>query len=109
MQTLTCLDPAPVVSGLSTAHESAPECDARLVVPEVEYMLETKLKRDREVNIDICGEIGNSDSNKIYPKGLKEGNSISPEGLKEGNSKVKRLGSSFWLSSNPQNPTNMVH
>ena len=45
----------------------------------MEYISETKLKRDREVNIDIYGEIGNSDSNKIYPKGLKEGNSISPE------------------------------
>ena len=39
----------------------------------MEYMLETKLKRDREVNIDIYVEIGNSDSNKIYPKGLKKG------------------------------------
>ena len=45
----------------------------------MEYMSETKLKRDREVNIDIYGEIGNSDSNKIYPKRLKEGNSISLE------------------------------
>ena len=36
-------------------------------------------RRDREDNIDIYGENGNSDSNKIYPEGLKKGNSIYPE------------------------------
>ena len=45
----------------------------------MEYISETKLKRDKEINIDIYGEIGNSDNNKIYPKGLKKGNNIYPK------------------------------
>ena len=36
LRTSTCLDPTPVVSGLSTAHESAPECDAKLVVEAIQ-------------------------------------------------------------------------
>ena len=36
LQTSTCLDPTPVMSGLSTAHESAPECDARLIVEAIQ-------------------------------------------------------------------------
>ena len=36
LQTSTCLDLTPVVSGLSIAHESAPECDARLVVEAIQ-------------------------------------------------------------------------
>nr|POF06312.1 hypothetical protein CFP56_51591 [Quercus suber] len=34
---------------------------------------------DREDNIDIYGEIGNSDSKKVHPELLKKGNSIYPE------------------------------
>ncbi|GMY31425.1 autophagy-related protein 18f isoform X2 [Fagus crenata] len=36
LRTSTSLDPTPVVSGLSTTHESAPECDARLVVEAIQ-------------------------------------------------------------------------
>ena len=35
LRTSTCLDPTPVVFGFSTAHESALECDARLVVEAI--------------------------------------------------------------------------
>ncbi|KAM4103014.1 hypothetical protein ACJW30_06G047100 [Castanea mollissima] len=81
LRTSTCLDPTPVVSGLSTGHESAPECDARLVVEAIQKwnICQKQNRREREDNIDIYGENGNSDSNKIYPEGLKKGNSIYPE------------------------------
>jgi hypothetical protein len=81
LRTSTFLDPTVLVSGLNTAPDSAPECDARLVVEAIQKwnICQKQNRREREDNIDIYGDNGNSDSNKIYPKGVKKGNSIYPE------------------------------
>ncbi|GAV60852.1 WD40 domain-containing protein/BCAS3 domain-containing protein [Cephalotus follicularis] len=77
------LDSAPVVSGLSAVYDSAPECDTRLVIEAIQKwnICQKQNRREREDNIDIYGENGNSDCNKIYPaEGMKNGNGIYPEG-----------------------------
>jgi hypothetical protein len=81
LRTSTFLDPTVLLSGLSTAPDSASESDARLVVEAIQKwnICQKQNRREREDNIDIYGENGNSDSNKIYPKGVKKGNSIYPE------------------------------
>ncbi|XP_062168619.1 autophagy-related protein 18f [Alnus glutinosa] len=81
LRTLNFLDPTVLLSGLSTAPDSASESDARLVVEAIQKwnICQKQNRREREDNIDIYGENGNSDSNKIYPKGVKKGNSIYPE------------------------------
>ncbi|KAF5478822.1 hypothetical protein F2P56_005352 [Juglans regia] len=80
-RTSTCLDPTANVPGLSTGPELAPECDARLVIEAIQKwnICQKHNRREREDNIDIYGENGNSDSNKIYSKGVRKGNSIYPE------------------------------
>ncbi|KAG2682139.1 hypothetical protein I3760_11G177800 [Carya illinoinensis] len=81
LRTSTCLDPTANVSGLTTGPELAPECDARLVIEAIQKwnICQKHNRREREDNIDIYGENGNSDSNKIYSKGVRKGNSIYPE------------------------------
>lgn len=63
-----------VVSGLTPAHESALEFDARLVVEAIQKwnICQKHNPREREDNNDIYGENGNSDSNKIYPVEVEE-------------------------------------
>jgi hypothetical protein len=81
LRTSTFLDPTVLVSGLNTAPDSATECDAGLVVEAIQKwnICQKQNRREREDNIDIYGEKGNSDNNKIYPKEVKKGNSIHPE------------------------------
>lgn len=71
----------PFMSGLSSAYESAPECDSRLVVEAVQKwnICQKQNRREREDNIDIYGENGISESNKMFPEGVKKGNSIYSE------------------------------
>ncbi|XP_015898152.2 autophagy-related protein 18f [Ziziphus jujuba] len=77
----TGLDLTTAVSGLNTAYESGQECDARLVVEAIQKwnICQKQNRREREDNIDIYGDSGNSDSNKIYPEGIKKGNTVFPE------------------------------
>ncbi|EEF39532.1 breast carcinoma amplified sequence, putative [Ricinus communis] len=77
------IDSMAVVPGLGTAFESVPESDGRLVVEAIQkWNICQKLnRREREDNVDIYGENGISDSNKIYPEGKKKGNSVHPEGM----------------------------
>ncbi|KAJ4832445.1 hypothetical protein Tsubulata_017108 [Turnera subulata] len=69
------------VSGLSTTYEAAVESDGRVVVEAIQKwnVCQKQNRRDREDNLDIYGENGNSDSNKIYPEGIRRGKSIHPE------------------------------
>ncbi|KAJ7948493.1 Autophagy-related protein like [Quillaja saponaria] len=69
-----------IVSGLTTAYESATEGDARLSVEAIQKwnICQRHSRREWEDNIDIYGENGLSGSNKIYPVEIK-GNSIGPE------------------------------
>ncbi|KAG6634552.1 autophagy-related protein 18f-like isoform X2 [Carya illinoinensis] len=81
LQTSTCLGPMAVVPGLSSSAESAPECDARLVIEAVQkwnICLEHN-RKGREDNTDIYGENQNLDGTRIYFKGVRKGNSIHPE------------------------------
>uniref|UniRef100_A0A5B7B4D3 Putative autophagy-related protein 18f isoform X1 n=1 Tax=Davidia involucrata TaxID=16924 RepID=A0A5B7B4D3_DAVIN len=75
------LDSVTAVSGLTTAYESAPECDARLVVEAIQKwnICQKQNRREREDNIDIYGENGNSDSSKIFPEGITKENGVYSE------------------------------
>lgn len=75
------LDATTAVSGLHTAYESGQEFDARLVIEAIQKwnICQKQNRREREDNIDIYGDNGNSDSSKIYPEGIKKGNFIFPE------------------------------
>ncbi|KAJ9182739.1 hypothetical protein P3X46_006698 [Hevea brasiliensis] len=76
------IDSTTVVSGLATAHESIPESDGRLVVEAIQKwnICQKQNRREQEDNVDIYGENGTSDSNKIYPEGKKKGDFVHPEG-----------------------------
>ncbi|XP_021892890.1 autophagy-related protein 18f isoform X1 [Carica papaya] len=66
--------------GLSNGYESVSECDGRLVVEAVQKwsICQKQTRREREDNIDIYGENGTSDCNKIYPEETKAGNYTCP-------------------------------
>ncbi|GKV45777.1 hypothetical protein SLEP1_g52824 [Rubroshorea leprosula] len=66
----------PVISGLNTAYESTTESDGRLIVQAVQKwnICQKHSRREWEDNIDIYGENGTSDSNKIYPEEINAGN-----------------------------------
>ncbi|KAA8526937.1 hypothetical protein F0562_008834 [Nyssa sinensis] len=74
-------DSVTAVSGFTSAYESAPECDARLVVEAIQKwnICQKQNRREREDNIDIYGENGNSDSSKIFPEGIAKENSVYPD------------------------------
>ncbi|KAK7324650.1 hypothetical protein VNO77_28379 [Canavalia gladiata] len=78
-----------VVSGLAPAYESNPQADARLVVEAIHKwnICQSHSRREREDNVDIYGENGISDSNKIYPEEVKDDNTIRPK-VKNGVMKV---------------------
>ncbi|XP_028807731.1 autophagy-related protein 18f [Neltuma alba] len=70
-----------VVSGLTQAHESALEADTRLVVEAIQKwnICQRHNRREREDNVDIYGENGTSDSNKIYPVEMRDDNINNPK------------------------------
>ncbi|XP_054815071.1 autophagy-related protein 18f-like isoform X1 [Prosopis cineraria] len=63
-----------IVSGLNPAFELAPQADARLVVEAIQKwnICERLSLREREDNIDIYGDNGIPDGNKIYPEESKK-------------------------------------
>lgn len=77
--TSTCQDSV-VVSGSTPVYESALDVDARLVVEAIQKwnICQKHNRREPEDTIDMCGENGNSDSNKIYPVEVKEENINNP-------------------------------
>ena len=79
LRTITGQDSA-VVSGLSPAYESTPQAEARLVVEAMHKwnICHSHSRREREDNVDIYGENGIADSNKIYPEVVDE-DIISPK------------------------------
>jgi hypothetical protein len=81
LRILDGIDSTPVGSGLNVNYESAAENEGRLVVEAMQKwnICQKQNRRDREDNVDIYGDNGNSDSNKIHPEGIKKGNSIYPE------------------------------
>ncbi|KAG6793952.1 hypothetical protein POTOM_003179 [Populus tomentosa] len=81
LRLLDGIDSTPVGSGLNVNYESAAENEGRLVVEAMQKwnISQKQNRRDREDNVDIYGDNGNSDSNKIHPEGIKKGNSIYPE------------------------------
>ncbi|GFZ07458.1 autophagy 18 F-like protein [Actinidia rufa] len=74
------LESAAVVAGLGS-YNSAPENDARLVVEAIQKwnICQKQNRREREENIDIYGENGNSDRSKIFPEGIEKENCGYPE------------------------------
>ncbi|XP_052207970.1 autophagy-related protein 18f [Diospyros lotus] len=72
---------AVLVSGLTT-YDPALENDPRLVVEAIQKwnICQKQNRREREDNIDIYGENGNSDSSKIFPEGIRNVNSENPDG-----------------------------
>ena len=74
------LESVAVVAGLGS-YDSAPENDARLVVEAIQKwnICQKQNRREREYNIDIYGENGNSDSSKIFPEGIEKENCGYPE------------------------------
>lgn len=73
------LESATVVSGLGS-YNSAPETDARLFVEAIQkWNCQKQNQREREDNIDMYGESGNSDNSKIYPEGITKENGGYPE------------------------------
>ncbi|XAR67484.1 hypothetical protein NMG60_11002258 [Bertholletia excelsa] len=75
LQAPTGQESATVVSELGS-HESATECDARLVVDAIQKwnICQKQNRREREDNVDIYGENGNLDSCKIFPEGIENEN-----------------------------------
>ncbi|OIW08299.1 hypothetical protein TanjilG_02975 [Lupinus angustifolius] len=73
MQTFNGLD-LPVVTGFAPAYESAPQTDPRVVVGAIQKWIirQRRSRRERADNIDMYGDNGISDSNKIYPEEVKE-------------------------------------
>ncbi|OVA10916.1 WD40 repeat [Macleaya cordata] len=63
-----------IVSELSTAYESAIDCDAKLVIEPLQKwdICQRQNRREREDNIDIYGERGNGDSSKVFPEVIRE-------------------------------------
>ncbi|XP_027928129.1 autophagy-related protein 18f [Vigna unguiculata] len=76
-------------SGLVPAYESLQQDDARLVVEPIQKwnICQSHSRREREDNIDIYGENGIADANKIYPEEVAEEHTISPK-LSNGDIKV---------------------
>ncbi|XP_047174286.1 autophagy-related protein 18f-like [Vigna umbellata] len=70
-----------VGSVLAPAYESLPQDDARLVVEAIQKwnICQSHSRREREDNIDIYGENGIADANKIYPEEVGEEYTISPK------------------------------
>lgn len=79
LQTINCQDSG-VVSGLMPAHESAPLTDARVVIEPIKKWNINRRDswREGEENIDIYGENGVSDINKVYSEEVKD-KIISPK------------------------------
>ncbi|XP_062077818.1 autophagy-related protein 18f [Humulus lupulus] len=77
----TGLDATTAVSGLNTTYESGQEHEARLMVEAIQKwnICQKQNRREREDNIDIYGDNGMTDSNKVYPEAAKKGNTTYPE------------------------------
>ncbi|OIW05967.1 hypothetical protein TanjilG_11654 [Lupinus angustifolius] len=80
LQTFNGLDSV-VVSGLAPAYEAAPQTDPRVIVDAVQKWNISKRNswRQQADNIDIYGENGISDCNKIYPEEEKGDNITTPK------------------------------
>ncbi|WCJ31297.1 hypothetical protein M5689_012802 [Euphorbia peplus] len=80
-----CKDSTAMLPGVGTPYESVPETDGRLAVEAIQKwnICQKHNRRDRDDNLDIYGENGNSDSIKIYPEGKKKGNTVFPENMSE--------------------------
>ncbi|KAE9588600.1 putative transcription factor WD40-like family [Lupinus albus] len=79
LRTLNGQDSA-VVSRIAPSYESIPQPDARLVIEAThKWNICQRHSRQVEDNVDIYGESGISDSNKIYPEDVKEEDVISPK------------------------------
>ncbi|KAE8704044.1 Autophagy 18 F isoform 2 [Hibiscus syriacus] len=69
------LDSTPVVTGLNTTYESTTDSDVRLVVEAIQKwnICQKHTRRERDDNVDIYGENGTLDNNKVYPEEAKDG------------------------------------
>ncbi|TKY66705.1 Autophagy-related protein 18f [Spatholobus suberectus] len=80
LQTINSQDSG-VVSGLTPAYESAPVTDARVVVEPIQKWNISRRHswREGEDNIDIYGENGVSDCNKVFAEEVKKDNINGPK------------------------------
>ncbi|KAK0600932.1 hypothetical protein LWI29_019750 [Acer saccharum] len=70
------LDPTTGVSGIGTGYDSVTESDARLVVQAIQKwnICQKQIRRERDNKLDIYGDNGTMDSNKICPEETNGGN-----------------------------------
>lgn len=61
-------------NGVGMVYESGPETDARLIVEPIRRwnVSHKQNRKEREENIDIYGENGNSESSKVFPEGIEK-------------------------------------
>ncbi|XP_061350527.1 autophagy-related protein 18f-like isoform X2 [Gastrolobium bilobum] len=80
LQTFNNQDSA-VVSGLTSAYESSPKMDARVIVEAIQKwnISQQHSLREREDNFDIYGENGISDGHKVCSEEAHKDNIISPK------------------------------
>lgn len=67
-------DSLTALNGVGMVYESGPESDARVIVEPIRrWNVSNKQNRkEREENIDIYGENGNSESSKVFPEGMEK-------------------------------------
>lgn len=73
-------DSVTALNGGGMVYECGPETDARLIVEPIRRwnVSHKQNRKEREENIDIYGENGNSESSKVFPEGIekKKSNSV---------------------------------
>ncbi|KAL3508537.1 hypothetical protein ACH5RR_027938 [Cinchona calisaya] len=75
------LDSVTAMHGPGMGYESRLESDARLVVEAVRKwnICQKQNRKEREENIDVYGENGNSDSTKVFPEGIRKKKGVYSE------------------------------
>lgn len=67
-------DSVTALNGGGMVYESGPETDARLIVEPIRRwnVSHKQNRKEREENIDIYGENGNSECSKVFPEGIEK-------------------------------------
>ncbi|CAN4104079.1 unnamed protein product [Withania somnifera] len=76
LDSLTTTTPA-----VATTYESGVDVDTRLVVDAIQKwnICQKQNRKERGGNIDVYGEFGDSDSNRVFPEGMKVQNGLYSE------------------------------
>lgn len=92
LRTSNGLESSLVGSGLSTALDSGPDGETRMVVEAIQKwnICQKQNRKEREDNFDIYGENGNTESSKVFPEGIEKKSNyvMSAGGIGVSNAKV---------------------